>query len=356
MTACTGRSGLYHVTPFSAPGIQLFHIGPHKVRNSVLLAPMAGYSDLPFRELAWEMGAGLVVSEMITSQPQLWCSDKSLLRNESSHNTGPRVVQIEGAEPGLLAAAAIHHVGQGADIIDINMGCPVKKVCSKAAGSALLRDEALVARILTQVVTAVDVPVTLKTRTGWSPENRNGLAIARIAEASGIQALTVHGRTRACHFKGSAEYDTIADIKRTVSIPVIANGDITTPEQAKNVLDRTEADAVMIGRAAWGAPWLLGQIATWLDAGESVPSPSTPAVFGIMQRHLQRMHEFYGTRRGVRIARKHIKCYLERLDLPAEVIRAFNRLEDGEGQQNFLQGLERGMDGKLTMIRRSKAA
>jgi len=328
---------------------------------------MAGYSDLPFRELAWEMGAGLVVSEMTSANPALWSSDKSLLRNERSLRTGPRVVQIEGSEPDLLASAALHHAVQGADIIDINMGCPAKKVCRKAAGSALLQDETLVARILERVVSAVSawrIPVTLKTRTGWSPDMRNGPVIAHIAEQSGIQALTVHGRTRACRFAGEAEYDTIARIKQRVSIPVVANGDIDSSHRALQVLQKTGVDAVMVGRGTWGAPWLPGQIAAFLKTGIPQAAPPVNAVFDIMQRHLKRIHDFYGVGSGIGIARKHVKCYLNRLgarerwpeSITRQVVGAFNRLDSADAQQGFLRHLKNGTDAQKRTKNRSRAA
>ncbi|MCP5142598.1 MAG: tRNA dihydrouridine synthase DusB [Chromatiales bacterium] len=290
-------------------------IGPYVFDNNVALAPMAGITDLPFRTLCRELGVGWTVSEMVTSRPDLRASRKTQLRlRHGDGGIGPRIVQIVGADPDLLADAARFNVEQGADIIDINMGCPAKKVCNVASGSALLRDEALVASILEAVVAAVDVPVTLKTRTGWDHETRNAVGIARVAEAAGIQALTLHGRTRADRFTGEAEYDTIAEVKATVSIPVIANGDIDSAAKAHAVLAATGADAVMIGRAAQGRPWLPGQIARELP-GIATTAPDIAAIHALMHRHLDDMHAFYGEHQGVRIARKHIGWYLDALPL-----------------------------------------
>src|SRR5262245_3069178 len=245
--------------PF-CPGLRsLVAIGPYTLRNPVVLAPMAGVTDLPFRELVWELGAGLVVAEMTSVNPQLWSTRTSLLRRERG-TPRPRVVQIAGADPALVATAATLAVADGAEIVDVNMGCPAKKVCNQAAGSALLRDEALVARILERVVGAVNVPVTLKIRTGWSPEHRNGVTIAKIAEASGVLALAVHGRTRACMFRGDAEHETVRAIKAAVKIPVFANGDIDSPERAREIFQATGVDGVMIGRGAQGRPWIFREV------------------------------------------------------------------------------------------------
>ncbi|TCO81635.1 tRNA-U20-dihydrouridine synthase [Plasticicumulans lactativorans] len=284
-------------------------IGPYALPAPVVLAPMAGVTDRPFRQLCRQLGAGLAVSEMVTADTRLWNTDKSRLRLDHSGEASPRSVQIAGADPAQLAAAARANVERGAEIIDINMGCPAKKVCNVAAGSALLQDEALVARILEAVVAAVAVPVTLKIRTGWSPQQRNGVAIARLAEQAGIAALAVHGRTRACAFRGSAEYDTIRAIKAAVRIPVIANGDITSPAQARAVLEHTGADAVMIGRAAQGRPWLFAAIAHHLASGGHLPEPSAAQVREWLLGHLAALYTFYGAERGVRIARKHLGWY-----------------------------------------------
>lgn len=316
-------------------------IGPYQLSSPVVLAPMAGVTDRPFRQLCRRFGAGLAVAEMLTSDHRLWDSPKSRQRRNHDGESGPIAVQIAGSDPAQMAEAARLNVAAGAQIIDINMGCPAKKVCRRAAGSALLRDEPLVAAILEAVVAAVPgVPVTLKIRTGWSPEERNGVRIARLAEACGIRSLAVHGRTRACRFEGAVEYDTIAAIKRAVSIPVLANGDINSPEQAAAVLARTGADGVMIGRAAQGRPWLCGQIATYLREGRLVAEPGHAEWAAVMLAHLDALHEFYGEPTGVRIARKHIAWYLERR-LPADhrpaFLPQFKRLESATAQRDALQ-------------------
>ena len=313
-------------------------VGPYKLSNSVLLAPMAGITDLPFRRLAWRLGAGMVYGEMTVARPDLWHTRKSTERRRLDRCIQPSTVQIAGAEPRWLADIARRHVEDGAQIIDINMGCPAKKVCDQAAGSALLRDESLVRAILEAVTGAVDVPVTLKIRTGWCPSTRIAVAIARIAEASGVSALTVHGRTRACRFRGSAEHRTVTDVVASVAIPVFANGDITNVDQAKTVMARTGAAGVMIGRSALGAPWLPGQIAQGLAGGK--PSElDFAARIDIIRAHLDAMHGFYGIERGVKIARKHVQWYLQRLGLDAQMIKSFNRLDLPELQQRFLSEL-----------------
>ena len=284
-------------------------IGPYLIEPKLVLAPMAGVTDKPFRMLCKRMGAGLCVSEMTTSDPRLWKTSKSLHRMDHAGEPSPISVQIAGTDPAILAEAARHNVEHGAQIIDINMGCPAKKVCNVWAGSALMRDETLVARILSAVVTAVDVPVTLKIRTGWDREHRNGPAISRIAEDCGIAALAVHGRTRADQYTGSAEYDTVAAIKQALRIPVLANGDIATPEQAKFVLDYTKADGLLIGRAAQGRPWIFREIAHYLATGEKLPEPTLPEIRDILLGHLAHLHSFYGEESGVRIARKHLGWY-----------------------------------------------
>lgn len=294
----------------------MLQIGPYTLDSRVVLAPMAGVTDLPFRRLCRRLGAGLVVSEMITSDTKLWNTRKSQQRlNHSSSNHGdeiePRSIQIAGGDPIMMAEAARMNVERGAQIIDINMGCPAKKVCKKAAGSALMKDEGLVADILAAVVSATDVPVTLKIRTGWATDQRNGLTIAKIAQDCGIQALAVHGRTKACAFKGDAEYDTIAEIKSALSIPVIANGDIDSPQKAKAVMDYTEADAVMIGRAAQGRPWICREIDHFLRHGDIVAPPKIGQVRSILLEHLNALYAFYGEFMGVKIARKHVAWYLK---------------------------------------------
>ncbi len=291
----------------------MFNIGPYNIDSRAVLAPMAGVTDQPFRQLCRDWGAGLTPSEMITADKRLWNSRKSQQRLGHAGEAEPRVIQIAGGDAEMLAEAAVLNVKRGAQIIDINMGCPAKKVCSKAAGSALLRDEPLVRSILEAVVAAVDVPVTLKIRTGWDTDQRNGITIARLAEQSGIAALAVHGRTRACAYRGEAEYDTIAAIRQAISIPLIANGDITTPDKAKQVLDYTGADAVMIGRGAQGRPWIFGQINHFLTTGERLADPCNDQIETIMANHLQALYAFYGDFLGVRIARKHVGWYLAAL-------------------------------------------
>lgn len=288
----------------------MLQIGPYTLPGRVVLAPMAGVTDLPFRQLCRQFGASLVVSEMVTSDSSLWHTRKSMHRLNHTGEPEPRAVQIAGGDAEMMAVAAQMNVERGAQIIDINMGCPAKKVCKKAAGSALLKDQQLVREILEAVVNAVDVPVSLKIRTGWSPEQRNGVEIAQIAEQCGITALAVHGRTRACKFNGEAEYDTIAEIKQAINIPVIANGDIDSPQKAQQVMQYTGADAVMVGRAAQGRPWLCNEINHYLEHGEIVASPSSEEVQRILLQHLQALHLFYGEFMGIKIARKHLGWYL----------------------------------------------
>ena len=284
-------------------------IEAYKLKNNLILAPMAGVTDRPFRQLCKQYGAGMAVSEMVSSNSLLWGSKKTLRRANHDGETEPRIVQIAGADPTTMAAAARHNADRGAQIIDINMGCPAKKVCNVMAGSALLQDETLVSKILESVVESVTIPVTLKIRTGWDKTRRNGLRIAHIAQECGIQALAVHGRTRACAYQGEAEYDTIAAIKASVAIPVIANGDITTPEKAKAVLDYTAADAIMIGRAAQGRPWIFREIDHYLQTGEHLPPPTPDEIRDILLGHLHKLYNFYGEFTGVRVARKHISWY-----------------------------------------------
>ncbi len=284
-------------------------LGSHVLRNGLFVAPMAGVTDRPFRSLCRRYGAGLAVSEMVSSRPELRTTRKSRLRLEHRGEAGPVSVQIAGADPAMMADAARINADEGAQIIDINMGCPAKKVCNVAAGSALLSDEPLVARILEAVVAAVDVPVTLKIRTGPSPERRNALGIARIAEAAGIALLTVHGRTRACAFRGEAEFDTIAEVKAGVRIPVIANGDIGTPEEARRVLAYTRADGVMIGRAAHGRPWIFREFNSFLEDGTKLAPPAASEMRAVALEHLEGIYSLYGEDLGVRIARKHIGWY-----------------------------------------------
>jgi tRNA-dihydrouridine synthase B len=302
-------------------------IGPYTLRNNVFVAPMAGVTDRPFRQLCKKLGAGYAVSEMAASNPRLWASEKSSRRTDHAGEMEPKAVQIAGADPHDLAECAKFNVERGAQIIDINMGCPVKKVCNNWCGSALLQHEDLVQRILDAVVNAVDVPVTLKFRTGWDRQNKNALTIARMAEQAGIAMLTLHGRTRADGYKGEAEYDTIAAVKAAVNIPVVANGDITTPDKAKFVLDYTGADAVMIGRAAQGRPWICREIDYFLRTGNYLPPPLVEEVRELMNEHLPAHYAFYGEYLGVRTARKHIGWYVEDLPGGEEFRQRMNRLE-----------------------------
>ena len=297
---------------------------------------MAGVTDLPFRQLCREMGAGLVVSEMVASDPTTWSTRKSRLRIQFGDEPSPRSVQIAGYDPQMMAEAAQFNVAQGAEIIDINMGCPAKKVCKRAAGSALLRDPELVERILSAVVNAVEVPVTLKIRTGWDRQNRNATEIAKIAEQSGILALAIHGRTKACRFVGEVEYDSIAKVVDAISIPVFANGDITSATQAETVLNKTGACAVMIGRGAQGNPWIFNQINHYLKHGELLADPTLKDVGQVMTRHLSDLHEFYGEVGGVRISRKHIGWYSRWLDDGKAFTKIFNQHETRLQQQQQL--------------------
>ena len=284
-------------------------IGPYTLKNNLLLAPMAGVTDRPFRQLCKQLGAGMAVSEMVSSNSLLWGSEKTRRRANHDGEVEPKSVQIAGADPQMMAHAARYNADEGAQIIDINMGCPAKKVCNVMAGSALLQHETLVAQILEAVVAAVDIPVTLKIRTGWDKDHRNGIRIAQIAEQSGIQALAVHGRTRACAYTGDAEYDTIRAIKAAVRIPVIANGDITTPQKARHVLEYTGADAIMIGRAAQGWPWIFREVAHYLATGSVCAEPFIEEIRDTLLGHLDNLYAFYGANTGVRVARKHISWY-----------------------------------------------
>ena len=313
------------------------NIGPYQLKNNLFLAPMVGVSDTPFREICSEQGAGLTVGEMLTCNKDLWHNERNRLKQIKPRIPGPQVVQIAGSEPFLMAEAAQLNEAVGANAIDINMGCPAKKVLKKAAGSALLKDTNLVEAILKAVVGAVDIPVTLKIRTGWCRETRNGPLVARIAEDAGVQLLTVHGRTRADRFKGEAEYDTIAEIKQAVTIPIIANGDIDTPQKAERVLSYTQADGVMIGRAAQGQPWLFNEIACYLETGEDNFVTSLPERARVIQSHLKKMHTFYGKVKGVWYARKHITGYVSGLPSAREFMTEFNASDSGQQQSELIE-------------------
>jgi tRNA-dihydrouridine synthase B len=324
-------------------GIQ---IGPYRLGGRAFLAPMAGITDLPFRTLCRRMGAALAAGEMLSADPRLWDTDESVRRRDHSGEDEPRVVQIAGGDPQMMADAAVRNVAAGAQIVDINMGCPAKKICNKDAGSALLRDERTVAAILEATVSAVPVPVTLKMRTGWSLDRRNGVAIARIAESAGIQALAVHGRTRACRFGGEAEYETIAEIKQAVRIPVIANGDIDSARKAAEVVRATGVDGVMIGRAAQGRPWIFREVDALL-AGKSAPREPLPGeVRDIISAHLRDLYVFYGVETGVRIARKHIGWYCRERPHALAFRQSVMQVDSAEGQlaavREYFATLEQG--------------
>ncbi|AWV08289.1 tRNA dihydrouridine synthase DusB [Marilutibacter maris] len=333
-----------------------FQIGRHVIAPRVILAPMAGVTDKPFRVLCKRLGAGLCVSEMTTSDPRFWNTAKSRHRMDHDGEPDPISVQIAGTVPEVMAEAARHNVDHGAQIIDINMGCPAKKVCNAWAGSALMRDETLVARILAAVVAAVEVPVTLKIRTGWAADQKNALAIARIAQDCGIAALAVHGRTRDQQYTGVAEYDTIAEVKAALSIPVFANGDIDSPHKAAQVLRHTGCDAVLVGRAAQGRPWIFREIAHYLATGERLAPPSLAEVRDILLDHLRALHAFYGETSGVRIARKHLGWYAkdrpEHTDEQRAGFRAVvNRAESAEAQlsltRDYFDALVAGVPPRL---------
>ena len=314
------------------------------LRNNLFVAPMAGVTDRPFRQLCKKLGAGLAVSEMVTSNSLLYGSAKTQRRANHDGEVAPISVQIAGADPVMMAEAAKHNADRGAQIIDINMGCPAKKVCNVMAGSALLQHETLVGKILTAVVNAVpDTPVTLKIRTGWNIENKNAPSILRIAEESGIRALAIHGRTRCQQYRGEAEFDTIAAVKAAARIPVIANGDISTPEKAKAVLDRTGADGVMIGRAAQGRPWIFREIEHYLTTGEKLPPPAVAEIQTILLEHLEDLYGFYGTETGVRVARKHISWYTKGLAGSAAFRHQMNRLDSVAEQRAVVDDFFRAL-------------
>ncbi len=311
-------------------------IGNHILKNNLIVAPMAGVTDRPFRQLCKKMGAGLAVSEMVTSNSLLYGSEKTRRRANHEGEVDPISVQIAGADPKMMAEAARYNVDNGAQIIDINMGCPAKKICNVMAGSALLKDEPLVSQILKAVVGAVDVPVTLKIRTGWDKNNRNAVMIAKMAEDIGIKALAMHGRTRACLYMGDAEYDTIAAVKQAINIPLIANGDITTPEKAKYVLDYTGADAVMIGRAAQGRPWIFREIDHYLKTGTHLLPPTVDEIHAVMLEHINDLYGFYGDLAGMRVARKHISWYTKGLAGSASFRHHMNTLDTIPLQQQAI--------------------
>jgi len=321
-------------------------LGPYTLDNNLLLAPMAGVTDKPFRQLCRMYGAGLAVSEMVASDPALWNTKKSQLRLNHYEEESLRAVQIVGADPQTMAIAAKHNADLGAQIIDINMGCPAKKVCNVFSGSALMQDEILVTKILESVVDATDIPVTLKLRTGWNKENKNAVKIARIAENSGIQMLTVHGRTRACGFKGDAEYQTIKQVKNHVSIPVIANGDITSPEKAADVLRATGADGIMLGRAALGNPWIFREINHFLQTGEQLARPGIDDIRQVVLQHLNGLYELYGEYTGIRVARKHVGWYSKQLENGEALRRSVNKTESIDRQlfvvKNYFNAINNG--------------
>jgi tRNA-dihydrouridine synthase B len=334
--------------PKSSCGKSSMHIGPYKLKNNLIVAPMAGVTDRPFRMLCKRMGAGMAVSEMVASNSLLYGSEKTMRRADHEGEVDPISVQIVGADPKMLAEAAKYNVDHGAQIIDINMGCPAKKICNVMAGSALLQNEPLVAKLLEAVVGAVNAPVTLKIRTGWDTHNRNAVRIAQIAEAAGIQAMAIHGRTRACAYTGDAEYDTIAAVKARVNIPIIANGDITTPEKARYVLQYSGADAVMIGRAAQGRPWLFREIEHFLQTGCHLPPPEVAEIHRVMLAHVLELYEFYGEHTGLRIARKHISWYTKGLAGSAHFRHQMNQLESIKEQlaavdEFFAEQAQRGL-------------
>lgn len=318
------------------PDARIVNIGPYTLSSNVVLAPMAGVTDRPFRILCRRFGAGLAASEMLSSDVRLWSTPKSRRRMNHEGEPGPRVVQIAGFDPSMMADAARRNIEAGAQIIDINMGCPAKKVCNRAAGSALLQDESLVARILHAVARAVDAPVTLKTRTGWDRGNKNGVRIARIAEDNGIQALAIHGRTRADQYQGSAEHETVAAIKAAVKIPVFANGDIDSPQRARDILQATGCDGIMIGRAAQGRPWIFDEVNFFLVTGESRAALALEKVRDIMRAHLEDLYAFYGDETGVRVARKHLSWYFRQ---HADQVELRNRLVQIETPQEQLATL-----------------
>lgn len=328
-------------------------IGPYTLRNNLVVAPMAGVTDRPFRQLCKRLGAGLAVSEMVASNSLLWGSEKTLRRGNHEGEVEPKVVQIAGGNPEMMADAARFNIERGAQIIDINMGCPAKKICNVQAGSALLKNEDLVARILAAVIQAAqprEIPVTLKIRTGWDRQSKNAVRVARIAEDLGIAALTIHGRTRADQYQGEAEYDTIAEVKRQAGIPVIANGDIGTPAKAKFVLDYTGADAIMIGRAAQGRPWIFREIAHYLDTGEALAPPTYGEMSMLLREHLDDHFRFYGEATGVKVARKHIGWYVRGIAGAAAFRRSVNEMSSAEAQLAAINQFFERLQERETLI------
>jgi len=324
-------------------------IGPYRFDNQVILAPMAGVTDLPFREICRQLGAGAVVGEMLSAKQELWHSPKSLLRQVQKNESGIRWIQILGNEPEEMAQAAFHCQEQGAHIIDINMGCPAKKVCKKAAGSALLQEPELVEKILSSVVEACDIPVTLKIRTGWAREHKNFLDIGHIAEQAGISALSIHGRTRGCKYTQEAEYDSARNLKQALSIPVIVNGDIVSAEKAQSVLDHTQADGIMVGRAALGNPWLFREIDQHINHNETIPKPDLESVFTLIYQHINSLHDFYGDYTGVRVSRKHLGWYQDNFPDWIHFRKTFNRLEDCQSQLDLISRELENLSGKVSL-------
>jgi len=325
-------------------------IGPYTLNNNLILSPMAGITDRPFRQICRQLGAGLAVSEMTASNPLLINNPRTQLKRDHQGEKEPRSVQIVGTDPQQMAAAALYNQHAGAQIIDINMGCPAKKVCNVAAGSALLRDEPLVKDILTAVVSAVTIPVTLKIRTGWDTQNKNAVSIAHIAEQAGVVSLAIHGRTRACKYKGNAEFETIRSVKQAVSIPVLANGDITSPEKAQFVLEHTAADGLLIGRAAQGNPWIFREINHYLETGEQRAAPDLYERHNIINQHITLLHSFYGPFMGVKIARKHINWYLTKIDTSLQpAIKKAYTIDTPEEQLAFIDKVFYALKNNITI-------
>lgn len=326
-----------------------WQLGPYRLPNALVLAPMAGVTDSAFRAICYQQGAGYAIGEMLSAQTQLWDAKKSLTRQANPNDPEPRTVQLLGIDPVTLAEAAKRQVEQGAQVIDLNLGCPAKKVCQQAAGSALLAYPKKVAELFDALVNAVDVPITVKIRTGTDQQNRNGLRIATLAQDAGISAIAVHGRTRADKFNGVAEYDTIAEIKQALTIPVIANGDICSAEQAQFVLKYTGVDAIMLGRAVLGRPWLFNQINDWLSQQQTTREPDWPTRYRIMIDHLDAIYQLYGEQQGLRIARKHLGWYAHYLPLGDRLRKRFNLISDTNNQQACILEYFDALDTKLEL-------